>query len=173
MLAAVVSRWLSICAALVLPAGAHDHVAEPNEIDGCCRPARAGRSAGTTRLLLGAPETIHTVAEARRLALAMLGKVAAGGDPAVEREERNRREHSRIGELLYRYEKDLGRRNYVDRSTVMSRLRLRMAGKGPHCPDRARVGRCHRCMPWRRGDLAGFRFPQDGRRDEWMVRHGA
>lgn len=92
------------------------------------RPVGAGRSAGTTKLRLGTPATIRTVAEARRLALATLGKVAAGGDPAAEREERKRREHSRVGELLDRYEKELERRGYVNRSTVMSGLRQRLAG---------------------------------------------
>jgi hypothetical protein len=43
------------------------------------------------RLEIGTPATIATVKEARRHALAALGKVAAGGDPAVERRAELRR----------------------------------------------------------------------------------
>lgn len=47
------------------------------------RPSGAGRSANMKRVKLGTPETIKTATEARKLARALLGKVASGGDPAA------------------------------------------------------------------------------------------
>ena len=87
------------------------------------RPAGAGRSATMRRVRLGTPETLRTASEARRLALAVLGRVAAGADPAKERAEEKRRERSRVDRLLDAYEADLERRAYVSRKAVMSTLR--------------------------------------------------
>ncbi|WHO77468.1 tyrosine-type recombinase/integrase [Rhizobium leguminosarum] len=90
------------------------------------RPAGQGRAADMKRVKLGTPETIKTAAEARKLAFAMLGKVAAGGDPAKDRAEEKRRQKARVGDLLDRYEEDLIRRNYVARKMVMNLLRRRL-----------------------------------------------
>ncbi len=87
------------------------------------RPAGAGRSANTKRVKIGTPETIKTPTEARKIAFAMLGKVAAGGDPAKDRATERRREKSRVRDLLDRYEEDLTRRKYVAKSMVLSILR--------------------------------------------------
>lgn len=89
------------------------------------RPAGAGRAATMKRVRIGTPSTIKA-ADARRVALAVLGKVAAGGDPAQERAEQKRREKSTVSDLLDAYEKDLARRKYVARSMVMSALRRRL-----------------------------------------------
>ena len=88
------------------------------------RPAGKGRTVNARRVKLGTPETIRTAA-ARKLALASLGKAAAGGDPAAERAEQKRRSGSRVADLLDRYEADLIQRNYVTRSQVMNTLRRR------------------------------------------------
>lgn len=87
------------------------------------RPAGQGRSANMKRVKIGSPETIKTAAEARKIAFAMLGKVAAGGDPAKDRAEEKRRAKSRVADLLDRYEEDLERRNYVAKGMVMNLLR--------------------------------------------------
>ncbi len=87
------------------------------------RPAGQGRAANTKRVKLGSPETIKTAAEARKIAFAMLGKVAAGGDPAKDRAEDKRRQKSRVSDLLDSYEQDLTRRAYVARTMVMNLLR--------------------------------------------------
>lgn len=92
----------------------------------CYRPAGAGRSANTKRYKIGTPETIKTATEARRLAFAVLGRVAAGGDPAKDRREERRKSKSRVGDLLDAYEKALERRHYVMRKMVMSLLRRRL-----------------------------------------------
>lgn len=92
----------------------------------CYRPAGAGRSANTKRFKIGTPETIKTATEARRLAFAVLGRVAAGGDPARDRREERRKSKSRVGDLLDAYEKALERRHYVMRKMVMSLLRRRL-----------------------------------------------
>ncbi|MCO5139944.1 MULTISPECIES: integrase family protein [unclassified Shinella] len=90
------------------------------------RPAGLGRAADMKRVKIGTPQTIKTAAEARKLAFAMLGKVAGGGDPAKDRAEEKRREKARISDLLDRYEEDLRRRNYVARAMVMNLLRKRL-----------------------------------------------
>jgi integrase len=91
------------------------------------RPAGAGRSANTKRVKLGSPETIRTATEARRLARALLGRVASGGDPAAERKVEKRRSKSRIVDLLERYDADLERRGYVLRTYTVSMLKRRLA----------------------------------------------
>jgi integrase len=93
------------------------------------RPAGAGRSSNTKRLKLGTPATIASASEARKLALTALGRVHAGADPAAERAEQKRRLKSRVSDLLERYEAELERRGYVNRKTVISGLRARLA---PH-----------------------------------------
>ncbi|CDX62887.1 conserved hypothetical protein [Mesorhizobium plurifarium] len=90
------------------------------------RPAGQGRAANSKRIKLGTPETIKTAADARKLAFATLGKVAAGGDPAKDRAEEKRRDKARVSMLLDRYEADLKRRNYVAHKMVMSLLRRRL-----------------------------------------------
>lgn len=90
------------------------------------RPVGAGRSANAKRVKLGSPETIATATEARRLARALLGRVAAGGDPAAERQTEKRRSKSRIADLLIRYDADLERRGYTQRSFTLSMLRRRL-----------------------------------------------
>lgn len=90
------------------------------------RPAGAGRSATAKRYKVGSAATIKT-AEARSIARSVLGRVAAGHDPAAERAEQKRRETSRVRDILDRYDKDLERRNYVDRRGVVGRLRKDMA----------------------------------------------
>ena len=91
------------------------------------RPQVGGRAATKRRVKLGNPHTIKTAQEARRLALAVLGKVADGKDPAAERAREKRRGGAKVTDLLDRYEKDLERRAYVNRTTVMSGLRTRLA----------------------------------------------
>ncbi|QPC90003.1 integrase arm-type DNA-binding domain-containing protein [Mesorhizobium sp. INR15] len=90
------------------------------------RPGGLGRAVNTKRIRLGTPETIRTVADARKLAFAALGKVAAGGDPAKDRAEEKRRDKARVSKLLDRYEADLKRRNYVAWKMVLSVLRRRL-----------------------------------------------
>jgi len=124
----------AIVARAVLPEGKSEIVLWDTEVTGfglrlrpagrsyivSYRPAGAGRSANMKRVKLGTPETIKTATEARRLARAALGKVAAGGDPAVERAEQKRRAKARVADLLDRYEADLERRNYVARKMVIT-----------------------------------------------------
>lgn len=92
------------------------------------RPAGQGREGLVRRIRLGTPETIGTVKEARRLALAALGRVASGADPMAERAEEKRRAKAVTAELLDRYERYLVRRQYVAHKGVMSLLRRRLAG---------------------------------------------
>ncbi|WP_417433388.1 tyrosine-type recombinase/integrase [Hoeflea sp.] len=90
------------------------------------RPVGQGRSANMKRIKLGTPETIKTASDARRLAFALLGKVAAGGDPAKDRAEEKRKQKARVADLLDGYDNDLQRRGYVARTMVMSLLRRRL-----------------------------------------------
>ncbi|WP_370285777.1 integrase arm-type DNA-binding domain-containing protein [Pseudooceanicola nanhaiensis] len=90
------------------------------------RPAGGGRTVPMKRIKLGSIETLGSVREARRLALATLGVVAAGGDPLEERREANRRDGATVGALLERYDTHLERRGYVTRTDVMSLLRRRL-----------------------------------------------
>lgn len=53
------------------------------------RSSDAGRSANIKRVKLGTSETIKTATVARKLARALLGKVAFGGDPVADREEQS------------------------------------------------------------------------------------
>src|ERR1700712_2690310 len=55
------------------------------------RPRGAGRSSHMKRLKLGSLQTIGKTADARRMARELLGKVANGHDPLVERETFRRR----------------------------------------------------------------------------------
>lgn len=91
------------------------------------RPMGAGRAANTKRLKIGTPETIANVKEARRLARAALGRVAAGQDPLAERKEEKRRADVTIGALLDRYDAHLQRRQYVKRAQLLSLLNRRLA----------------------------------------------
>ncbi|WP_424360983.1 tyrosine-type recombinase/integrase [Methylocystis parvus] len=93
------------------------------------RPAGAGRSSNMKRLKLGTPATIASASEARKLALVALGRILSGADPAAERAEQKRRLKSRVSDLLERYHGELERRGYVNRKTVLSGLRARLA---PH-----------------------------------------
>lgn len=120
-----------------LPEGKAEHMVWDTEVSGfglrlrgetksyiiAYRPAGQGRSANMKRVKIGSPETIKTAAEARKIAFAMLGKVAAGGDPAKDRAEEKRKAKSRVADLLDRYEEDLERRNYVAKAMVMNLLR--------------------------------------------------
>jgi integrase len=90
------------------------------------RPAGAGRTANTKRVKLG-PLSAMRCAEARNLARVTLGKVASGGDPLAERRDAKRKGHSRVDDLLGRYDEDLARRGYVNRKVVVSGLRNRLA----------------------------------------------
>lgn len=90
------------------------------------RPAGRGRSANAKRFKLGSPGSLPNVREARRLARAALGLVAAGGDPAAERAEERRKARSTLKDLLERYDAHLERRGYVTRSDVLSLLRRRL-----------------------------------------------
>lgn len=90
------------------------------------RPVGASRETAAKRFKLGTPETIATVMEARRLARAALGRVAAGGDPAAERKEDQRRANATVSALLARYDEHLQRREYVTRTDVLSLLRRRL-----------------------------------------------
>ena len=90
------------------------------------RPAGQGRAATMRRLKIGTPASIATVKEARRLALAALGKVAAGGDPAVERRAERKAVENSVEKLLERYEAHLALRQYVARNAVLSLLRRRL-----------------------------------------------
>lgn len=86
------------------------------------RPVGRGRSANMKRLKLASPSVMPAV-EARKLARSTLGKIAAGGDPLVERRELRRQAKARVSELLDRYEDDLERRRYVNRKMAMATLR--------------------------------------------------
>lgn len=91
------------------------------------RPQGAGRVANSKRLKIGTPETIASVREARTLARAALGKVAAGSDPVEERREEKRRAAASVAAMLDRYDAHLARREYVTRKDVLSLLRRRLA----------------------------------------------
>lgn len=90
------------------------------------RPVGASRETAAKRFKLGTPETIATVMEARRIARAALGRVAAGGDPVAERKEDQRRANATVAALLARYDEHLQRREYVTRTDVLSLLRRRL-----------------------------------------------
>lgn len=90
------------------------------------RPAGAGRSLPARRYRIGTPGNIETAAEARKHARVVLGKVAAGMDPAAERAELKRRERAKIDQLLNDYDLDLTKRKYVDRAGTISTLRRNM-----------------------------------------------
>ena len=123
-----------------LPAGKAEHMIWDTDVSGfglrlrgetksyiiAYRPAGQGRAANMKRVKIGSPETIKTAADARKIAFSMLGKVAAGGDPAKDRAEEKRRAKSRVADLLDRYEEDLTRHNYVAKDMVMSLLRRRL-----------------------------------------------
>lgn len=136
----------AVVAGASLPEGANEAVYWDTEVSGfglrvrpgaktyvvSYRPIGGGRAAPKKRLKLGTPQTIKTAQEARRLAREALGKVAAGGDPAGDRAAQKRREKNTVAKLLDRYEADLERRNYVNRKTVMSGLRTRLAALLEH-----------------------------------------
>ncbi len=142
-------------AAAVLPPGKAEVVLWDSEVTGfglrirpggrtwivAYRPAGSGRSANTRRLKLGTPETVATAAAARKLARIALGKIAAGGDPLAESRELRRRKQSHVTELLDRYDEDLQRRGYVNRTVVISGLRKRLKAFPRHG---------HRQRIWRR-----------------------
>lgn len=90
------------------------------------RPVGKGRTANARRYKLGTPGSLPNVREARRLAKAALGRVAAGGDPAAERAEEKRKARSSVKDLLDRYDDYLERREYVNRTNVLSLLRRRL-----------------------------------------------
>ena len=91
------------------------------------RPPGAGRATTPRRIRLGTTGTIGSVKEARRLALATLGKIAGGTDPAAVRAEEKRQEKAIVSTLLDRYERHLTRRGYVNVKTLLSLLRRRLA----------------------------------------------
>jgi integrase len=86
------------------------------------RPAGAGRSENPKRYKIGTTSIIETAAEARRLARAVLGKVAEGKDPAAERTELKRRAKARVESLLLDYDNFNEERGYVDRAGTLSTL---------------------------------------------------
>ncbi|GLT12067.1 site-specific integrase [Sulfitobacter porphyrae] len=90
------------------------------------RPAGGGRGVNAKRFKIGSPQSIPNVREAHRLALATLGRVAAGGDPAAERAEERRLAQSTIRDLLDRYDVHLRRRGHVKRTDTLSLLRRRL-----------------------------------------------
>ncbi len=91
------------------------------------RPQGTGRTANPKKLKLGTPETIPNVKEARNLARAILGRVAAGADPIEERKEEKRKSTVAVGAMLDRYEAQLKRRQHVKRKDVLSLLRRRLS----------------------------------------------
>ena len=91
------------------------------------RPAGSGRTVNAKRFKLGTPESIGSVKDARRMARAALGQIAAGGDPLAERKEEQRRAGATVGALLDRYDAHLGRRGYVNRTDVLKFLRRYLA----------------------------------------------
>ncbi len=93
------------------------------------RPAGLGRAANTKRFKLGSPSSITNVKDARRMALAVLGRVASGVDPNEERAEEKRRTRSTVKEMLNRYETNLESREYMKRKEVMSLLRRRLRSR--------------------------------------------
>ncbi len=90
------------------------------------RPVGQGRAANMKRFKIGSPNSITNVKEARRMALAVLGRVATGVDPNAERAEEKRRTRSTVKEMLDRYDEHLERRDYVTRTDVISLLRRRL-----------------------------------------------
>ena len=131
----------AVVASAVLPRGKNEAVIWDTEVTGfglrlragartyilTYRPRGKGRAAPARRVKIGTPETVATASDARKIALTVLGKVASGGDPAAERAAEKRRKLSRVSDLLDRYERDLTRRSYVHRKTVMSTLRRGLA----------------------------------------------
>lgn len=92
------------------------------------RPAGAGRTANRKRMKLGTPATIATASEARKLALATLGRIAAGADPLADRRRARVADRAKVSDLLDRYERDLERRQYVNSKVVVGGLRSRLSG---------------------------------------------
>ncbi|MDR6308240.1 tyrosine-type recombinase/integrase [Pacificitalea manganoxidans] len=90
------------------------------------RPQGAGRGTNSKRLKIGSPATVPNVKEARNLARAALGRVAAGGDPAAERRATQQRATKSVGAMLERYDAHLARRQYVTRTDVLSLLQRRL-----------------------------------------------
>ena len=90
------------------------------------RPRGAGRSANMKRLKLASVGVIPRTAAARQLAREALGRVANGNDPLAERRAAKMLEKARLDDLLKRYDRDLERRNYVNRKTVIAGLRAKM-----------------------------------------------
>jgi len=91
------------------------------------RPTGAGRAANPKRMKVGSPNTIPNVKEARNLARAALGRVAAGGDPIEERKKEQHLEAVTVAAMLDRYDAHLERRQYVTRKDVLSLLRRRLS----------------------------------------------
>ncbi len=89
------------------------------------RPVGSGRNVNTKKVRLSTFPSMKT-ADARALARVMVGRIAAGEDPAADRAELKRKETSSIGALLDRYDEDLERRGYVNRKTVIGGLRARL-----------------------------------------------
>src|SRR3954449_6649762 len=92
------------------------------------RAEGGGRTAPQRKMSLGEVGRI-SLRDARRAALAHLGSVAKGGDPAAELRERRRRERSRLAAALERYAFDLERRQVVKRREVESLLRRELLKK--------------------------------------------
>jgi integrase len=67
--------------------------------------------------------TAISLKAAREVARAILDEVAKGGDPAGERRDEAKRERSRLGPALDRYEASLEARHVVKRGDVLSLLR--------------------------------------------------
>ncbi|MFK5599955.1 tyrosine-type recombinase/integrase [Methylobacterium sp. HMF5984] len=131
----------ALAARVVLPVGVKDAVVWDADIVGfglrirpggktwilCYRPAGTGRSANTKKMKLATLSAVAKVADARKLALIALGQIARGADPLGDRAQHRAKERARLGELLDRYDANLERRQYVNRKSVMSALRGRLA----------------------------------------------
>ena len=126
---------------LALPIGAADAVVWDADIIGfglrirpggktwilSYRPAGMGRSANSKKMKLATLSAVAKVSDARKLAMIALGQIARGADPLGERAQHRAKDRARLGELLDRYDAKLQRRQFVNRKSVMSALRGRMA----------------------------------------------
>lgn len=131
----------ALAARVVLPVGVKDAVVWDADIIGfglrirpggktwilSYRPAGTGRSANTKKMKLATLSAVAKVADARKLALIALGQIARGADPLGDRAQHRAKDRARLGELLDRYDANLERRQYVNRKSVMSALRGRLA----------------------------------------------
>jgi integrase len=87
----------------------------------------AGRKARQRRLPIATTDKI-SLEDARKVARARFGEIAAGGDPQAARKETLRAEDARLDKAVILYEAALKRRKVVNRATIVATLRRELVG---------------------------------------------